>query len=779
MREQQCGGITTSRLAAKRPRRLALASAVAMICTVLAVVSPAPMIGIDSVDAAVRTMPTSNGWKNPVAGTARFEDHGFGGSYCYLPGREHLGTDSQGAPAGSSVFALTSGTVRRVDSWGTQWGAAIGIEHRTSSGSRFLAIYGHVDASVRVGATVRAGQRIGTLYNLPGNHHLHLGIRPLSASDNGSGTAVKGSTTCGTSNLGYVDPIPYLNANTAAGSNQGTPREDYSYRNPRISWPGGDNPNDLRPNTLYDVRIDVEITGTKPWTFQRPQPVRLGTENPRSAASPIAYVAANQPGTWYSHERIQVDQLSTNTTASFTFKIRTPGETGRFSQAFRAVVEGLKWMESSPLIELRGTVKEEPIGVPGAPTNVTVETGVESAVVSWGAAADNGAPITGYTATLLPGGHTCSTGGGGRSCTLNGIVGGVTGVVRVAATNRAGTGEFGTSGLVIVPRRPPKVDPVLLPATATGGGNDSFAGQGTGFSPASTVSVSATLPSGAPYPNGTYGRSIETDGDGAFGWRWNFASAPEVGEHRITFTDDETGKSAVVVLTAVSNRVDPIAGSINIKPDVLAVGDTAMIEGTGFTPGELVGVTVFDPRGRTFSTSRNTLADADGGFVRVWEPDAPGQWLIAATGVDSGHTSEASVQVDDVLSPGACAGTVYTALANSRFAGTSGREAAVVRLYTAVFLRLPDDAGFRYWVDGPAGVRLMAQYFVTSEEFRLTYGNVDDAGFVNLLYCNVLGRVPDESGLAYWTAIVADEGRDTVVLGFSESEEYRIRTSTS
>ena len=167
-----------------------------------------------------------NGWTNPVA-DPNYEDWGFGScNPPYNAGKAHLGSDSQGsAPAGAAVKAMAAGTVVKITASG--WpGAAIGIAH-SGSGGQFVAVYGHTVSSVSVGATVTAGQTIGSLYDWTAgdgganNEHLHLGIWPVPAGQNASAVALWGADTCvnGSVNTrGYVDPIPYLAGNSAAGT---------------------------------------------------------------------------------------------------------------------------------------------------------------------------------------------------------------------------------------------------------------------------------------------------------------------------------------------------------------------------------------------------------------------------------------------------------------------------------------------------------------------------------------------------------------------------------
>jgi len=108
----------------------------------------------------------------------------------------------------------------------------------------------------------------------------------------------------------------------------------------------------------------------------------------------------------------------------------------------------------------------------------------------------------------------------------------------------------------------------------------------------------------------------------------------------------------------------------------------------------------------------------------------------------------------------------------------SGFVAPVVRLYFATFLRVPDYDGLVFNAglvrNGTLTPLQLAEFFTVSPEFQATYGALDDAQFVTLLYANVLGRAPDPAGLAGWVAVLdGGASRGQVLLGFSESPEYQ------
>lgn len=99
------------------------------------------------------------------------------------------------------------------------------------------------------------------------------------------------------------------------------------------------------------------------------------------------------------------------------------------------------------------------------------------------------------------------------------------------------------------------------------------------------------------------------------------------------------------------------------------------------------------------------------------------------------------------------------------------------RLYNAAFDRSPDDAGLGHWIsrldNGARLVEDVAQSFINSQEFQNSYGpNISDNAFVTLLYNNVLDRGPDQGGLGYWNAQMAQGmSRAEVLVNFSESAE--------
>ncbi|MCS6891086.1 MAG: DUF4214 domain-containing protein [Rhodovarius sp.] len=107
--------------------------------------------------------------------------------------------------------------------------------------------------------------------------------------------------------------------------------------------------------------------------------------------------------------------------------------------------------------------------------------------------------------------------------------------------------------------------------------------------------------------------------------------------------------------------------------------------------------------------------------------------------------------------------------------------ASIARLYQATLGRRPDEPGLVHWrgrIDDGLGLLDIVPGFLGSAEFNAIYGATTNAQFVTLLYNNVLGRAPDPGGFAHWLGRLDSgaESRAQVVLGFSESMEFRLAT---
>ncbi|HEX4901516.1 MAG TPA: DUF4214 domain-containing protein [Acidimicrobiales bacterium] len=104
-------------------------------------------------------------------------------------------------------------------------------------------------------------------------------------------------------------------------------------------------------------------------------------------------------------------------------------------------------------------------------------------------------------------------------------------------------------------------------------------------------------------------------------------------------------------------------------------------------------------------------------------------------------------------------------------------DGSVYRLYRAFFLREPDADGLLHWIVQARYARYpiaaIADDFTRSPEFRSRYGALDDGGFVDLVYRNVLDRAPDPGGRAYWLdQLRRGMPRGHLMVHFSDSPEF-------
>lgn len=182
----------------------------------------------------------------------------------------------------------------------------------------------------------------------------------------------------------------------------------------------------------------------------------------------------------------------------------------------------------------------------------------------------------------------------------------------------------------------------------------------------------------------------------------------------------------------------------------------------------------------TFDSKANNLATGDTGYRDAffrrrsnWGYGASIDAFAAEVSGDFSYLTPATVATK--LRAGASLEHLVLTAANSP--AFAGKRPALIRLYFAYFLRLPDASGLTYWTNKlNAGTKLdrVSASFAASSEFKTKYGSKTNSQFVTLIYQNIFDRAPDAGGLAYWTKRL-DQGtsRGTVMTNFSESSEGR------
>ena len=122
-----------------------------------------------------------------------------------------------------------------------------------------------------------------------------------------------------------------------------------------------------------------------------------------------------------------------------------------------------------------------PQPLPGAPTGASAVAGNTTALVSWTAPAPTGAPVTGYKATSLPGGKTCTSTAPTTSCTVTGLPNGTSFTFTVTAINVIGTGAPSAATNPVVPAPTVPGTPSAVTATYDTSNPNNYAWYTIGF----------------------------------------------------------------------------------------------------------------------------------------------------------------------------------------------------------------------------------------------------------------------------------------------------------
>jgi hypothetical protein len=202
---------------------------------VLALAVGASLVGTASpAFASYPTVAWPSGWVNPVQGGGSFMMTTKWGAFSkgcanydatndatyYLDSgtSAHTGIDMNRAD-GQQVVAIADGTVVQN---GQPWGAAnnnvVVIEHTTSTGEKFLVVYGHLHSDVHGLGAIHGGDVVGRVQLAGTGAHLHLGLRvgawTGSTPPGASASSVDGGGNCTFNPAGTSDPLAYLGSHS-------------------------------------------------------------------------------------------------------------------------------------------------------------------------------------------------------------------------------------------------------------------------------------------------------------------------------------------------------------------------------------------------------------------------------------------------------------------------------------------------------------------------------------------------------------------------------------
>ncbi len=294
------------------------------------------------------------------------------------------------------------------------------------------------------------------------------------------------------------------------------------------------------------------------------------------------------------------------------------------------------------------------------------------------------------------------------------------------------------------------------------------------------IGAAVILPSGALLTVETDG-SFVYDPNGAFDQLAN--GETETDSFTYTIADGQGGSDTATVTVHVDGRVDIIRGT-EFEDSLIGTDGDDLIYA-------LAGDDIIDPRGGS-----NEIDGGDGTDTVVYDAARSGFDidLMQASGFTVAGESAALVGGHIVVSRPD--GETDTLIDVERIDFTDGdliydidspNVEVVYRMYAAALGRTPDETGLRYWVDrldflddlpgstADGLLQVLADVFIEADEFEMLYGSdPSNADYIDAMYQNALGRLPDEKGRAFWIdAMERGLERDDILIAFSESAENR------
>lgn len=147
-----------------------------------------------------------------------------------------------------------------------------------------------------------------------------------------------------------------------------------------------------------------------------------------------------------------------------------------------------------------------------------------------------------------------------------------------------------------------------------------------------------------------------------------------------------------------------------------------------------------------------------------------------------GDGTDTLIDIEDLQFSGAPSTTAFDLTFYERLTGLSETDLkSVIELYIAYFNRAPDAEGLYFWgVAFGNGYTLdqIAASFVDQDETRMIYPeDTTNRDFVEAVYGNVLGRVPDTGGADFWVGLLDTDvlQRDTFILRLLQGAKAELK----
>nr|WP_229495978.1 FG-GAP-like repeat-containing protein [Massilia polaris] len=209
-----------------------------------------------------------------------------------------------------------------------------------------------------------------------------------------------------------------------------------------------------------------------------------------------------------------------------------------------------------------------------------------------------------------------------------------------------------------------------------------------------------------------------------------------------------------------------------------AAGNLRMIPLSNYLPNDHVYRANFGGEELLGSAGNDTFVPRDGRNVF---DGAGGMDIVRFSGARADYSVTGSA-ASGVTITGAAGNVAMTHIERAVFGDAAvafdvdGAAGQTYRLYQAAFDRKPDAAGFGFWLtqmEKGASLQAVAGALASSPEFiSLVGATASGEQFVTAMYANVLHRLPDKDGMAFWLSIL-DRGvaRGDVLASFGESPE--------